>query len=452
MESLVSLSGAVAPNLFFAAEASLQCGHLLLQFLQLLPGAQQNGLLGFEFFPGDEIHLFKGALGCGANLLAHVRIQALDARANDGGKLLAELGKKVVGVHGAAGFRFRRIVAKSPSGLNSDSRITGHKYCFLHGVSFAPSTACLECSCCHVPAWYSAVSNKTGVEQAGMGNAFAVGWRAGLELELCRRQGVTRLTHTRHWGPLRVQRPFYPGSGSGSDECHIYVLHPPGGMVTGDSLQMDIRLVEGAHGLLTTPSAGKIYRGNSTEVGQRQNVVCLVTGGSCLEWLPQETIVFDGARGELSLHVALDDDSTCCLWDIVCLGRPASGEAFASGYLRQRLELVRNGVPLYSESNRFAGGSDMLAARWGLAGYPVCGTFLVTVSLGEEMVAQLRAMLEAQCPETDLVALSDLGGVLAIRYLGMSAEHCKQLFTACWRTLRPLVRGVAVVEPRIWRT
>lgn len=283
-----------------------------------------------------------------------------------------------------------------------------------------------------------------------MGIAQFAGWQAGLEVALRRKQGATRMSHLRHWGPLRVQRPFYPGEDE--HECHLYLLHPPGGMVTGDVIQMDISLADEAHCLLTTPSAGKIYRGNQSEVSQRQDIVCRVKGRSYLEWMPQETIVFNGARGNLTLRVELASASQCCLWDIVCLGRPASGERFDEGYLRQKLELVVDGDLLYSESNRFEGGSEFLGARWGLAGRPVSGTLLVSVAVADEQLALLREQVQRLCSQDEIAVLSSFDGLLAVRYAGHSAERCKKIFTTCWRALRPLITGKDIIEPRIWRT
>ncbi|MFA5496254.1 MAG: urease accessory protein UreD [Porticoccaceae bacterium] len=288
-----------------------------------------------------------------------------------------------------------------------------------------------------------------------LGARLAPGWDAGLEIELARRHGCTRMVHMRHWGPLRVQRPFHPdGRGEGgSGECHLYLLHPPGGMVTGDRLAIDIALRDDAHGLLTTPSAGKIYRGNASAVPQVQTVNCRVGGDSYLEWLPQETIVFDGARGEIVTRVALEGGARCGIWDIVCLGRPASGERFTAGYLTQTLELTRAGRPLYRERNHFAGGSDLLAAPWGLGGGSVTGTFLLTLGLSREPLAALREYLAGLSGgEGGQVAISDLDGLLAIRYLGHSAEQCRRIFSAAWRRLRPAMCGREAIEPRIWRT
>ncbi len=287
----------------------------------------------------------------------------------------------------------------------------------------------------------------TSGESVGAG--LAPGWRAGLELHLDQRLGVTRLAGMRHWGPLRVQRPFYPGD---AGECHLYLLHPPGGMVSGDTLDIDVRLDPGARALLTTPSAGKIYRGNGGDASQHQRVVCRLGGNSYLEWLPQETIVFAGARGELSLRVELDQDAQCCLWDMVCLGRPASGELFTAGFLRQRLAVYRGGLPLYMESNLFRGGSALLNAPWGLGGNPVSGALLATCSLSGDELADLRDSLVRHCREGEQIAVSDLGGVLVVRYLGPSAEYCRQHFVGAWQLLKPRLTDTPVIEPRIWRT
>ena len=278
-----------------------------------------------------------------------------------------------------------------------------------------------------------------------MGTRFYPGWEAGLELEMAQRGAVTRLTRSRHWGPLRVQRPFYPGD---CGECHLYLLHPPGGMVTGDVLDVDIDLAEKAGGLITTPSAGKIYRGNTSAVSQRQRVVVRQGSASCLEWLPLETIVFDGARGDLSLRVDMAADSACGLWDIVCLGRPAAGEGFSYGYLRQRVELYLDGKPVYVESNHFDGGSELLTQPWGLAARTVAGTFIAAGDVSAVDMGHLRGLL----PEDELISVSCMDQVLAMRYLGNSAEECRRYFGAAWRYLKPLLMSRPFVEPRIWAT
>src|SRR5258706_5805989 len=93
----------------------------------------------------------------------------------------------------------------------------------------------------------------------------AAGWRAELELQFQADGGQTRLASQRHAGPLLVQRPFYPEattlSDTGSDEpCHAYIVHPPGGVVCGDELRIDVQAQPQALPLLTTPATGQVYR------------------------------------------------------------------------------------------------------------------------------------------------------------------------------------------------
>lgn len=158
----------------------------------------------------------------------------------------------------------------------------------------------------------------------------AQGWSATLDLEFAARGGRTVLARNRHQGPLRVQRPFYPETGG---QAHVYVLHPPGGIVAGDSLAIDIDVAVGAHGLVTTPSAGRVYRSNAQGLLQTQQVTMTVAEGGFGEWLPQENIVFNGARAWNQTRIQLAPGARFIGWEITCLGRPASAQWFDQGSL-----------------------------------------------------------------------------------------------------------------------
>src|SRR5262249_43518141 len=129
-----------------------------------------------------------------------------------------------------------------------------------------------------------------------------------------------------HEGPLRVQRAFYP---EGPDLPHVYLLHPPGGLAPGDRLSIEIGVARWARALVTTPAAGKCYRSDGRVSEQKQTL--RVAAGSSLEWLPQENIVFDGSCVRLSTRVELEEGASFVGWDVLCLGRPASGERFTRG-------------------------------------------------------------------------------------------------------------------------
>lgn len=276
-------------------------------------------------------------------------------------------------------------------------------------------------------------------------------WHAELELKVAPRGGKSALVCNRHHGPLRVQRPFYPEA---NGCCHIYLLHPPGGMVLGDHLCINAAVETGANALITTPSAGKIYGVQGSKIRQRQDVSLAVAAGSCMEWLPQETIVFDGANGHLQTTLNLSGNAKACLWDIVCLGRVASSALFHSGQCQQNLTVIHDGKPILIERNRFVGGSRLLSSPWGLSGAHTVGTFVATAILSrnavDELLAQLNGLTEST--EQHRWGATQKGDLFIVRYLGVSSLVCRKGFAAVWRWCRPWVNGQAVVTPRIWNT
>ena len=180
-------------------------------------------------------------------------------------------------------------------------------------------------------------------------------WRAELTLDFERRGARTVLAARRHDGPLVVQKPLYP---EGDAVCHAIVVHPPAGIAGGDELEIAARAGEGAHALLTTPGAGKWYR--SMGPWARQALAFEARAGACIEWLPQETIVFDGALAETAYDVNLGAQAGIIGWDIVCLGRTGSGERFASGTLRSSIRIRRENRLLWLERGRIDGGGRLL--------------------------------------------------------------------------------------------
>lgn len=264
-----------------------------------------------------------------------------------------------------------------------------------------------------------------------------------------RSSSSTRLKHLLHQGPLRIQRPFYPAGTDGS--CHLYLLHPPGGMVTGDTLSIHLDMKTACQSLVTTPSAGKIYRGDQSELPQRQLTQLNLHAEAELEWLPQETIVFDGARGELHTDIQLESSSRLACWDIVCLGRPASNEAFEQGYLTQSLHVRIGTQTRYRERNHFQGSSPLLNAPWGMNGATVSGTMLITAKPNDSQLEQLRAIAQAT-QGTGICALSAIEDLLLLRYLGASAERCKSCFEAIWKEIRSELWDTPYIRPRIWNT
>jgi len=276
-------------------------------------------------------------------------------------------------------------------------------------------------------------------------------WQASLSLDLARRQGRTRLTGCRHRGPLYVQKPFYP---EGGDWPHIYLLHPPGGIVSGDRLDIDVSVGQDAAALLTTPGAARVYRARKHLPRQEQNTRLCLEPGAALEWFPLETIVYDGADLVVNTTIELATGARCAAWEITCFGRPAGGELFERGSFRQLYRIDYEGRPLVVDRVDITGSNrNVMSARAGLQGYPVSGLFLMGPFDCESagVLAALQSVTDAP-GSIRCGGISRVGAFYVGRYLGSSAEQARALFAAWWALLRPRLVAREANAPRIWLT
>ncbi len=256
------------------------------------------------------------------------------------------------------------------------------------------------------------------------------------------------MRENRHQGPLRVQKALYP---EGETVCQAIVLHPPSGIVGGDHLVISADIGGAAHAQLTTPGAGKWYRSGGAEASQRIDFT--VDEGAMLEWLPQETILFDGAWAHMATHVSLAADSRFLGWDILCLGRAAAGERFTNGRFDLFYRVDRSKQPIWLERGCFAGGDPMLNSTAGWAGNTVCGTLLCSFpELPQQAAALLEALRAIAPPDQANQGLTALPGVLVARYLGDNSEAARLWFAELWKILRPVCCGRPAILPRIWNT
>jgi len=278
-------------------------------------------------------------------------------------------------------------------------------------------------------------------------------WLARYQGEFSAVSGATRMGRTQHYGPLRVQRPFHP---EGPECLHLYLLHPPGGLVGGDQLSIDLLLKDSAHVLMTTPSAGKIYN-NISGIAQGQHVSLSIDDGCVLEYLPQENIIFNGADGQLTTSIDVSGNGLFVGWEVTCLGRFESQQYFEQGRLMQSLMLRRDGVPLFSDRLLLQAPSRLQAADVGFQGYHVFGTLLINRNVMEandtldEIVIAWQEDINQDARELT-VAITQKPGVFIARVLGNKAEQVRNSFEQLWHTLRPHVVAREACPPRIWRT
>lgn len=270
---------------------------------------------------------------------------------------------------------------------------------------------------------------------------FTPSWHAQLALAYGRFGDCTRPTQRRHQGPLRVQKHLYA---EGPQVCQHIIVHPPGGIAGGDRLHIDVDVGADAWAQLTSPGAAKWYRATGPAY---QQLNLRVGAGATLEWLPQETIVYSAAQARLQTRIELSDDARLLYWDVVALGRPASGERFTQGHFQSHLDIVRNGQLLWHERQRVEGGDGLLDSPIGLAGQPVFATLLITGELDPALLQQCRDL-----PSRVRGDLSQLPGLLVARCLASEALHARDWLIALWTLLRPGLLGREAVPPRIWAT
>lgn len=278
--------------------------------------------------------------------------------------------------------------------------------------------------------------------------AEAVRWPARLALSAaCDGGGVTRV-HARHDGPLRLLKTLYP---EGAGIAHAVLVHPPGGLVGGDRLDIQLDVHAGAHLLVTTPAATRFYRSNAGEASQL--VHARIGAGARLEWLPQETLAYPGcvARNEVRLELA--PGASLFATEVLGLGLPAAAQPFDRGRLLQHLEIT--GAWL-DRGWLDAADTALLDGPCGLAGHRVLGT-LVHAQAGatadaEALLADSRALL-AELPHAGITQLRHPQcGVLLARVIGDEVEAVTQALRRVRAQWRERLWALPGGDPRIWAT
>lgn len=285
---------------------------------------------------------------------------------------------------------------------------------------------------------------RNGTSGIGLGSP-RTSWQAELRLRFCRSSERTTLAERRHRGPLVVQKPLYP---EGAAICHTVLVHPPGGIAGGDALNLDIEVEAQAHALMITPAATKWYKSAGSLASQHGAIT--VADAAVMELLPAENIVFDEARATMSWTVNLAGSAVFAGWDITCLGRRESGEAFHCGHLRQATRISRNDVPLWVDLVALRGNDPLLHSVVGLRDCTVYGTMVIAAgATPDDLRAQCRDIAAQYGSGCGVSAMPE---IFAARYLGNSAEQARAFFSDLWTELRPWYAGRNAQRPRLWDT
>ena len=248
--------------------------------------------------------------------------------------------------------------------------------------------------------------------------------------------GTTRVCDLAEAGALRVR---VPRGGPGLEAVMVNVA---GGVACGDRFFVEARAEAGAHLVVTTPAAEKVYRsdGPLAEIAVRLSA----EAGARLEWLPQETILFDRARLARSYEIDLHPKAAFLSFEALVLGRLAHGDVMGEGLIADRWRLRRGGGLVYADGFRLSGDIGALLARPAVAGgRRALGTLLYAAPDAEGRLEEARALLAG--------ARSDCGasawnGLLCVRFLAPDIETLRADATSFLMSFR------AAPLPRVWAT
>jgi urease accessory protein len=268
-------------------------------------------------------------------------------------------------------------------------------------------------------------------------------WHGKLNLIYAKLQKQTQLIHAHHQAPLKIQRAFYP---EGEEICHSVALHTAGGVVGGDKLSYDVHLQENSQVLITTAAANKIYRSNGYQA--QQNIQITLDSNSYLEWLPQETIIFNHANYHQNLRVELAENATFMGWEITRFGRSARGEKFIAGEFRSTTEIWRSGKPLWIDRQWVPGCEEVFHSHHGLAGNAIAGTLVwLKNPVSKEIVTQARDLWQG----TGEIGVTRLEHGFLCRYRGSVSAEVRNWFTDVWQLLRMSHLNRVASIPRVWQ-
>jgi urease accessory protein len=274
-------------------------------------------------------------------------------------------------------------------------------------------------------------------------------WHARLHLAY-QQEAARTVARFRHDGPLRILQSLYP---EGDTVCHNVLVHPPGGLVGGDTLDIDIEAADGSHGLTTTPGASRFYRSEGELALQRTRI--RLAAGARLEWLPLEAICYSGCQAENRLSIEVAPGAKLIGWDVTALGLPNANQPFERGTYLQHIEvpgvwLERGRIDAADhrllQSPIGLGGHRCMASLFFVAGSPVAR------ARRDALLAQARTLLEASPLFDSAGATSPHPEVVVLRVLAPVVEPAMQLLRQVWQAWRSELWQLPAATPRIWAT
>lgn len=257
-----------------------------------------------------------------------------------------------------------------------------------------------------------------------------------IALRFALRGGISRAVDIREADGYKVRLPR-----SAAKRPEAVIINTGGGMAGGDRLEVRAKLEAGTAACITTPSAERIYRALDQSCTQVSAELELGSAAS-LEWLPQETIIFDGARLTRCIRIEMRHCARMLFAETLVFGRTAMGEQIKTGKLRDRWEIWREGRLALFEAISLDGAiSQALRESAVTGGMPVVAT---VIYVADDCADRLGAVKDTLVGYGDFAAASSWNGVLVLRIVAPDTMTARTIQS---RSL-PLLSGNPL--PRVW--
>ena len=252
--------------------------------------------------------------------------------------------------------------------------------------------------------------------------------------------GKSRLIERYASSPARLLTPRTHG-----EAPEAVLANTAGGFAGGDSLSVSVDCGRGADGVVSGQAAEKIYR--ALDAPAKMQTTLRLDAGATLEWLPQETILFNGALLNRQINVDLADNARLLMAETIVLGRKAHNETFASGCLTDYWRIDRAGQPVWRDRMLVEGGGDSLFAATGFRS----ARALATMIYAAPDAASHTEYLQTKMASLPLFAgATYVRGLLIARLLGDDAGALKSVLSDVIGAFRHRVLARPATAPRVW--
>ena len=257
------------------------------------------------------------------------------------------------------------------------------------------------------------------------------------------KDGATRLAELDQGSPLRVLFPRVE-----ADEPPLAaVTTVSGGVVGGDSLAISIALDAGAKAVAVGQAAEKVYR--STGPDSTVDIALEVAANSWLEWLPQETILFDGARLSRRTRIDADPQARVLAGECIVFGRLARGEVMRHGFVRDGWEVRSKGRLVWADALLVEG--DIIRTLDAPVGFGGARAYATAIYSGADASEYLEAAKElTRSVDGVRAGATCVHGNLIARWLSADPLALRKAFETYWMELRRMAGGLPARLPRLW--